>query len=126
MKPTKFVDFEHTISFPVWADYKVHVIFTGDIVKSRMGRYGAVGKAEAAGALHSCTDDGHSHLFYKVTASAEIITHEAFHAIWAMFDWAGVEDWDNETVAYHLGWLVGHITLFQARVLAVKSSTKKR
>lgn len=128
MKLTRHGDLECTICFPVWASYKVHVIFTADIVKSRMSRYGTAGAAGSGqtGAMHSCTQDGHSHLFYKINAPAEIITHEAWHAIWAMFDWAGVEEWDNETTAYHLGWLVGHITKFQAKVLNIKSSTKKR
>jgi hypothetical protein len=132
MKKTLHNDYEKVIRFSVWSNYDVHIIFTDDIVKSRMGRYGTAGAAGSGqtGAMHSTTQDGHSHLFYKPTASAEIITHEAFHAIWCMFNWAGVQDWDNETTAYHLGWLVGHITKFQSKVvnevLGVKSSTKKR
>ena len=127
MKKTRHGDFEKVIRFSVWSNYDVHVIFTEDIVKSRMGRYGTAGAAGSGqtGALHSSTVDGHSHLFYKPTASAEIITHEAFHAIWAMFNWTGVKDWDNETTAYHLGYLVGRITTFQSKVLRGKIQTKR-
>ena len=45
MKLTRHGDHEKVISFPVWANYKVHAIFTEDIVKSRMGRYGTAGAA---------------------------------------------------------------------------------
>ena len=127
MKRTRHGDFEKVIRFPVWSNYDVHVIFTDDIIKSRMGRYGTAGAAGSGqtGAMHSSTGDGHSHLFYKPAASAEIITHEAFHAIWQMFAWSGVDRWDNETTAYHLGHLVGKITTFQSKVLRGKIQTKR-
>ena len=71
--------------FPVWADYTVHIIFTDDIVSvanlrvtERQGSRD--GQTAAHALLHR---DGHSHLFLKPTASAEVIAHEAWHAIWA-------------------------------------------
>jgi hypothetical protein len=128
VKKTKHGDYQKIIYFSAWSEYEIHIIFTENIVKSRMGRYGNAGAAGdgRTAALHTTLLHG-SCLFYPLEAGAGVLTHEAFHAIWSMFSWAGVKEWDNETTAYHLGWLVGNIANFQSKVLeCVKSSTKEK
>ena len=124
----KFVDYQTRIKFDVWSDFKVYVVFTEDLAKSRIKRYETAGVASDSdtGALYTRGAGGYGHLFFKTDASAEVIAHECFHALWHMFNWAGVQEWDNETAAYHIGYLVGKVSLFQAKVLGIKSSNKKR
>jgi hypothetical protein len=128
MKKTKFGDYEQKVLFEVWSNYAVHIVFTDDLAKSRIARYGSAGAAGdiGTGALFTRGNGGYGHLFFQIDACARVLTHEAWHAVWAMFEWAGVKDWDNETVAYHLGYLVGKISDFQAKVLGVKSSSRKQ
>jgi hypothetical protein len=117
-------DYQEVLRFPVWSGYRVYVVFTEDIAKSRMARYGTVGNAPGADALFTRGAGGYGHLFYKPAAAAGVIAHEAWHALWAMFKWAGVKKWDNETVAYHLGYLVGTVSRFQAKVLKRRLGNK--
>lgn len=129
MKTTRFGDYEDVVTFEVWSNYRVHIVFTENIPESRKARYGTYGNSEDAGALHTRGEGGHGHLFYRPTASAEQIAHEAVHAVWTLFAWAGVEKWDNETFAYHVGHLVGRISLFQRKVLdrlGVKAGEKEK
>jgi hypothetical protein len=127
MKKTKHGDYEKLIKFPVWSNYKVEVIFTEDLLDSYFSRYGEAGLAgnPLTDALHT-TQSGISQIFYAPTAPARVISHESWHAIFAMFKWAGVENYDDETIAYHLGWLIGEITEFQNTVFEhLKSRTKE-
>lgn len=127
MKPTKYGDYEKVVVFHAWAGYQVHVVFSGDLARSRRGRYGSTGIAEEpkTAAFHTSTEDGHSHIFFKPDASAGVIAHESWHAIYRMFDWAGVIRFDNEATAYHLGHLVGAVSDFQRKVLGVKSNVAR-
>lgn len=129
MKPTKFEDYETLVKFDTWSDFKVHVVFSHDLAKARVKRYGTAGVAAEDGtaALFTRGNGGYGHLFLKPDACARIIAHECWHAVWWMFKWAGVEDWDNETCAYHLGYLVGRVSDFQAKVLSqIKHQEKVR
>jgi hypothetical protein len=116
---TKHGDFEKRVTFKVWSDYKVYIVFTDDLAASRISRYETAGVAGESGtaALFTRGAGGYGHLFFLKDACARIITHECVHAIWALFDWSGVKQWDNETLAYHLGYLVGEVSEFQAKVL---------
>ena len=122
MKKTKHNDYETCVKFDVWSEFKTYIIFTGDLAASRRRRYETAGAAgeEGTSALFTRGAGAYGHLFFRYDASAEVIAHECWHAIHAMFAWAGVKDWDNETVAYHLGYLVGRVSAFQAKVLGVK------
>jgi hypothetical protein len=93
----------------------VHVVFTDHIGRSRKGRYGSEGAAEGAAALSSQAVNGHGHLFFKMSNTPGIIAHEAWHAVFRMFEWAGAE-LDNEMVAYHLSFLVDRIASFKSRI----------
>lgn len=125
---TKHGDFEKRVTFNVWSDYKVYIVFTDDLASSRIARYETAGVAGEFGtaALFTRRTGGYGHLFFHKDACARVITHECVHAIWTLFDWAGVKQWDNETLAYHLGYLVGEVSDFQAKVLRSKIQRSKR
>jgi len=128
MKKTRWGDYETTVKFAVWSNFTVHVVFTDNIARSRTGRYETAGAAADpdTAALFTRGAGGYGHLFFQSDACARIIAHECWHALWWMFQWAGATTWDNETTAYHIGYLVGKVSEFQAKVLGVKSSSKKR
>ena len=116
IRKTKWGDYEHIVKFPVLSNYFVHVIFTDHIGRSRKGRYGSEGAAEGAAALSSVAVNGHGHLFYNTEKLSEgIIAHEAWHAVFRMFEWVGAE-LDNEMVAYHLSYLVDRIASFRSHI----------
>ena len=118
-KNKAFKDYQAVAKFDVWSDFKIYIVFTEDLAKSRIRRYETAGLAadSSTAALFTRGAGGYGLLFFKPDASAEVIAHECCHAVWYMFDWAGVKKWDNETLAYHLGYLVGLVSLFQAKVL---------
>lgn len=118
MKRTKADDFETVVKFDVWSAFKAHIVFTDDLAASRITRYETAGVAgdSSTEALFTRGAGGYGHLFFRPDACARVIAHECWHAIWWMMTWAGVEDWDNETLAYHLGYLVGKVSEFQAKV----------
>jgi hypothetical protein len=107
------MDKQHRIDFPVW-NYTVHVVYTDDIRKARQARVSIVGALEEP--LHEFIDAMHCYnpvepdgiIFITPTTSAGVICHEAFHAMWRMFKWTGAKP-ENETYAYHLGYLVDKI-----------------
>ncbi len=125
IKMIKDGDFEKTVIFSVFSNYRVHIVITDNLARSRKARYGTEGKSEGAVALSSSSVDGHSHIFMKEDASAEIIAHESFHIIYRMFEYIGADKMDNEIWAYHLGWLVGKVSEFQARIRNVRKHGRK-
>jgi len=127
VKRTKHGDFEETVKFLCWSDFKIHIIFSNDLAKSRIARYDTAGVAadSSTEALFTRGAGGYGHLFFKHDACARVIAHECWHAIWWMMTWAGVKDWDNETLAYHLGYLVGRASEFQAKVLSQIQRSKR-
>src|SRR5271157_3190142 len=114
-KRTKYGDYERRVFFPIFSDYELHVVFTQNIVESRKARYGCSGASGDAGAMHSMAAGGHAHLFFKIGNSPSgIIAHECWHAIYGLMkEWAGVDHFDNETIAYHLGYLVQKVNDFR-------------
>lgn len=124
---TRHGDYELKVKFPVFSGYTIHVVLTSDLRASHVSRYGDGGLADDAStaAFYTSAGTGHSHLFCTKDAPAGILTHEAWHAIYGMFEWAGAE-LDNESVAYHLGYLVDKIAQFQAKVLLVKSKRRRK
>jgi hypothetical protein len=125
-KRSRYGDYELRIKFPVFSNYTMFVVFSNDLCASRMARYGSAGAGGESdtGAFVSLCSEG-CHIFLKPYASAGIVTHEAWHAVRALLVWAEARDFDNEVVAYHLGYLVNQITDFQNRVKARKSRSKK-
>jgi len=135
MKKTKHGDYERTVCFPIWSDYEVKIVFCEDLGKARKARYGTSGASDNATALHTQSVNGTSHLFFIIgNCPTGVVAHECWHAIKAMLiEWAGVSDLDNETVAYHLGYLVQKVADFRndlidakimPQILGVKSKRK--
>ena len=124
LKKTKYGDYQIAVRFPVFSGYKMFVVFSEDLCASRMARYGSAGAAGESdtGAFVSLCGEG-CHIFLKPWTSAGVVAHEAWHAVRALLVWAEARDFDNEVVAYHLGYLVNQITNFQN---VVKSLNKKR
>jgi hypothetical protein len=104
-----------TVEFPVFSDIIVHVELTNDFDKT-LSKYPCIehmtGNNEDCEAM---TVYGHSgcviFMFLKPNVSVGTIAHESWHAIRAMFESIGVEI-ENETVAYHLGYLVNKVFRF--------------
>ena len=123
MKLSKFGDYEKIVEFPVWAKHKVHVIFTKCITDSKKARYKKLEDLENARAIHIISDDGHSHLIFHIDLTDEgVIAHESWHCIRAMLYEYDAE-LDNETVAYHLQYLVERVHKFWN---VVKFSVRKK
>jgi hypothetical protein len=106
--------FRHKLRFPVFGDYPVQIVFCDNIHK------------EAKRAKHVLpSDDGSEEAYTAVTTSgcicvfnrtpdAETVAHEAYHAIVALLKFSGANT-EEELVAYHLGYLVGHITKWKEK-----------
>jgi len=127
VKRSRYGDYDLKVVFPIFAHYTIHVVFTENLVKSRMDRYGDAGAAGSGQtqAMSSTATGGIGHLFFPPLARAGVIAHEAWHGIYRLFEWAGVE-LENETIAYHLGYLVNQITQFQKKILSDPNSFKFR
>lgn len=105
----------HMVDFPVW-HYTVYVVFTDD--------YNAASKElnleQPARPFGPTTEavtfhedgNGISYMFFhkKEHVSIKSIVHESWHVIHRMLEYVGAEV-DNETVAYHLGYLVEKVLL---------------
>ena len=104
------------VEFPVFSDFIVHIEVTSDFKKS-FSKYPLTENIpeEECGSWEAMTahdDEGSiSFLFIKPDASVGTIAHESWHVIKRMLDTRGV-DLDNETVAYHLGYLVDKVFQF--------------
>ncbi len=92
-------------------DYNVRVIFSTDVVRSRIARDKILGKYDGVrcSAMH-CWNPSQaiSYLFLPHKVPPATVAHEAWHAVRRMLRFCGAE-LDNEVVAYHLGYLVGEI-----------------
>jgi hypothetical protein len=90
-------------------DYQMKIIVTGDVTKAAVELGTDKEFAERSAALHiKWPDEGASTLVLGFDAKPGTIAHESWHAVRSMLAWCGAE-LDNETVGYHLGYLVGQI-----------------
>ena len=98
----------HNLTFPVFSKYKVTVIFTADIPKA-CAKLGMTATPDEAAV--TITEEGtkRAYAVFAMRPDADTVAHESYHVISAMLKWAGATP-DEETVAYHLGYLVKHIT----------------
>lgn len=106
---------EFCVKFPIF-NYLVFVIYSNDVKKSRISRNERLGVDdpplnEHVRALHSY-DHLHPNgfIFVNYNVSPGVLAHECFHALWRMFEWIGAKH-DNETFAYHLGYLIDYVTI---------------
>ncbi len=103
------------VKFPVFGDYTVYIEMTDDMKKSLAKRkVTAPAISEIDNNAHAMVihdDNASSYVFLPMKPAVGTIAHEAWHVIKGMMEYAGVE-LDNETVAYHLGYLVNKISKF--------------
>jgi hypothetical protein len=137
MKKTKYGDYERRVLFPSWSNYQVHIIFASDIRKacsSRFGEWAVRDLSDTCEAFHfnftRGNKFGRSYLFFKLGNCSEgAAAHECWRAVRRLLlTWAGVETLEEETVAYHLDFLVQAVADFKYELIekgvGVKSKKK--
>lgn len=104
------------VHFPAWRCY-VQVLLTPNVTET-LQEFGAVDPDAEAVTQYALNGAG-SRIILPLKPSAEVVAHEAWHAINHILEFSGAQK-DNETVAYHLGYLVGKIDAFVKGDLRVK------
>jgi len=99
--------------------WRVFFIYTSNVKETREALSHKVGALETSlencPALHSYNAKlNDSFVIFNNTATIGDLAHECFHVLWRMFISHGVE-LDNETTAYHLGFLVDKIVDFKKK-----------
>lgn len=104
---------EYMIELPVF-NYMIFVVVTDNIAESRKNRKARLGClkkdiSKYVDGMHSFDNlEPNGWVFINPTSSPGVIAHEVFHALWRMFKWVGAK-LENETVAYHLSYIVDKI-----------------
>ena len=115
------------IDFPVFG-YRIGVVFADDVNRTAGYYFSKFEPEKGTYAIHlPFTGENRAMIFLPFKADINTVTHEAYHAVRRMlehigiglYETAGIEQLDNETVAYHLGYVVGRINA--AQVAAIKS-----
>lgn len=127
--PTLVVnEFRRTIELPAW-EYTIHVVLTSDVSQSMkriedahagsspVQDFSVLGNPEAMH-LSFAGDNDNSWIIFSRNPSAGTIAHESWHAVRRLMRVVGAE-LENETVAYHLGYIVNRI------VKDIKESNEK-
>lgn len=100
-----------TVTFPVFSNYRVIVVFTHSFEKAYK-RFehtkGAEPLQNAQGITCHIHDTELSYIFILYGEDTGVMVHEAYHAIRHMFEEHNIE-MTNENVAHHLGYLVNEI-----------------
>lgn len=97
------------VSFSIW-NYDVDIVITDDFnkaakrMKLREPQDGPAQDGSTGGITFHEVDNGYSALFIPPKADVKVIAHESWHCIRRMLVYCGAK-LDNETVAYHLGFL---------------------
>jgi hypothetical protein len=105
-----------TVTFPAFSNYSVIVIFTTDFVKDA-NKLGVEEVTPDIECLHITNDPntGTSWILFKEDPGIGSIVHESYHCIACMLRWVGVGA-EEETVSYHLGYLVARICKYLKKV----------
>lgn len=117
----KFKEFKKTIKFPVFLDYRIVIIVSNDKKKSRekiMNQFKLIDDVnDDFAALHIWIDSNRtSYLIFSADADVGDIAHEAWHCVRRfMCLWAGAS-FDNEIVAYHMGFITQEIYDFIKKI----------
>lgn len=119
MKVSKHGDYETIAKFPVFSNFKIHIVFTGDMEHAQKVRYGSSAHTHDTEAMFRASDKNDAHMFFWLGAACSgTIAHESYHAIrFLMDDYAGATMMDNEVMAYHIGYLVQKITDFKCKLI---------
>lgn len=100
----------------------VSVMFCDDVKDTMVKLHPEVGRVNDAEALiYKYTHQAKSEIFIMFDAKVGSITHEAFHAVWNIFECHGMKR-DDEAMAYHLGYLVEEIVGAQIEALEAKNA----
>jgi hypothetical protein len=118
------------VKFPAW-NYDIHVTLTSDVDLSTTRRQRYIDGCELMYSYaHGGCHIGHkgaleSWVILPMDAPCSSVAHEAWHAIRHMMVSAGA-DLDSETVAYHLGYLVGQIIRFLIKNQKKQNDLRKK
>jgi hypothetical protein len=109
VKKYKSIESFHKIDLSVWG-YSVFVVFAKDFsaAAKELGlKHHTSDFIDTEGATFHTTEQCESFLFFtsKNRVKFSTIAHECWHAVRRLLDYSGAS-LDNETVAYHLGFLV--------------------
>lgn len=127
MRKTKYGDYAKWLRFEVFSRYAIRLIFSSDLRKSAMGRFGHMPSDEFTDAfVFHVKDHSQSYIFLPLKVSESTVAHEAWHVIHNVMTFAGVEAFDDEVVAYHLGWLVEQIYKFKNQISEKRNAKRKR
>jgi len=112
VKKYKSIDEFHKVFFSVWG-YSVFVIFAKDFseaAKELRLKHTIKDFEDTEAATFHTTNLSESFLFFRPKRHVKVstIAHECWHVVHRMLDYSGAV-LDNETVAYHLGFLVGAV-----------------
>jgi hypothetical protein len=100
----------------------VSVMFCDDVKNTMVKLHPEIGSVDDAEALiYKYTRQAKSEIFIKFDAKVGSITHEAFHAVWNLFAYHGMER-DDEAMAYHMGYLVEALVGAQLEALEAKNA----
>jgi hypothetical protein len=109
------------IDFPVFG-YRVGVVFSTNVPRTVQQYFSNFDDSADTEACHCpCKNEGKAMLFMPFAVEPGTIAHECYHAVRRMLSYEDVGLYevddesriDNETVAYHLGYLVKHVIAFQ-------------
>jgi hypothetical protein len=123
------MEFKTFIPIPIY-DYRVYVIFTESLADTSkiLKEKGLLSKdAEMSDDVTGAftvrfSNESYCYLVFKMNANSNQITHEAYHAVCALFRWVGAKH-EEELFAYTLGYLVREI--IQDQATAIKKVTKR-
>jgi hypothetical protein len=121
---TEYGDYATWVTFEVMAYYQVRLIISRDLVKSWKGRLAQGPDENSLAFCYHVKDQGRSYIFLQPDSSAGTIAHECWHIVHQVLSFCGVEQWDDEVVAYYLDHMVEKVYEFK-KAIALKSSTKK-
>lgn len=99
------------VRFPIFSDYEVRIIQARDVTATGRRLHVDLSDAKAAFVYPQPPHDKRGWIVFGMEPDADVIAHEASHAVRAVFNFVGAKT-DNETFAYHLGYLVGRIHKF--------------
>ena len=113
----KFREQQTTINFPIFG-YRVKLAVTNDVPTSIARRISGFDAAHTA-AMVLVSDNLAVLMIIPIDANEALVAHESWHAIHKMLE-VMQADLDNETVAYHLGYLVAKVHAFLRKCHASK------
>jgi hypothetical protein len=124
---------ETKVVFNVLSKYTVYIVFTHDIpasanylsIRDKFNSLNDDRMTHCFGCHLNPYERGDAYLLFTPEITVGGIAHECWHAVHAMFDWAGME-LENETVAYHLGYLVNAVINFHAKAVSPEEYEHRR